>query len=169
LNFQWLIGPSSIYVAKQQRTTWNHPKKYFFYLQSLFLILYLYKQLLSEIGPKSTHSFQSPSCSIINISIEVYRMLLFCKRFYEHEIKKSFTVYYSLLFVSSLLSYQKTHFVFSNATLFVIASSSMCIVIHTVTGHRSFHTTTLPYIIDALDFKNESCGLSNSVTYISFA
>ena len=87
LNFQWLIGPSSIYVAKQQRTTWNHPKKYFFYLQSLFLILYLYKQLLSEIGPKSTHSFQSPSCSIINISIEVYRMLLFCKRFYEHEIK----------------------------------------------------------------------------------
>jgi hypothetical protein len=24
LNFQWLIGPSSIYVAKQQRTKWNH-------------------------------------------------------------------------------------------------------------------------------------------------
>jgi hypothetical protein len=27
LNFQWLIGPSSIYVAKQQRTKWNHQKK----------------------------------------------------------------------------------------------------------------------------------------------
>ena len=30
LNFQWLIGPFSIYVAKQQRTKWNH--KTFFFL-----------------------------------------------------------------------------------------------------------------------------------------
>jgi hypothetical protein len=62
---------------------------------------------------------------------------------------------------------KKTHFVFSNATLFVITSSSMFIVIHTVTGHRSFHTATLPYIIESLDFKNESCGLSNISTYKS--
>ena len=61
---------------------------------------------------------------------------------------------------------KKPHCVISNAALFVIASSSMFIVIHTVTGHRSFHTATLPYMIDALDFKNESCGLSNSVIYI---
>jgi hypothetical protein len=27
LNFQWLIGPSSIYVAKQQKTKWNHKNK----------------------------------------------------------------------------------------------------------------------------------------------
>ena len=111
---------------------------------------------------KSKYKFISPSCNIINNSFEVFRMLLFYKRFYGHEIKISFTVYYSLLFVSSLLSYQKTHFVFSNATLFVITSSSM----FTVTGHRSFHTATLPYIIDSLDFKNESCGLSISVIYI---
>ena len=114
---------------------------------------------------KSKSKFISPSCNIINISFEVYRMLLFYKTFYGHEIKISFTVYYSLLFVSSLLSYQKTHFVFSNATLFVITSSSMFIVIHTVTCHMSFHTATLPYIIESLDFKNESCRLSNSVIY----
>jgi hypothetical protein len=29
LNFQWLIGPSSIYVAKQQRTKWNHQNNIF--------------------------------------------------------------------------------------------------------------------------------------------
>ena len=46
LNFQWLIGPSSIYVAKQQRTKWNHQKKKFLTFQWLCLILYLYKQFL---------------------------------------------------------------------------------------------------------------------------
>ena len=35
LNFQWLFGPSSIYVAKQQRTKWNHKKKYFSYLSMI--------------------------------------------------------------------------------------------------------------------------------------
>jgi hypothetical protein len=35
LNFQWLIGPSSIYVAKQQRTKWNHQNKYFSYLSMI--------------------------------------------------------------------------------------------------------------------------------------
>jgi len=42
----------------------------------------------------------------------------------------------------------------------------MFIIMHIVTDHRSFHTATLPYMIDSLDFKNESCGLSNSVIYI---
>jgi hypothetical protein len=42
----------------------------------------------------------------------------------------------------------------------------MFIVIHTVTGHRSFHTATLPYIIESLDFKNESCGLSNTTRHL---
>jgi hypothetical protein len=48
LNFQWLIGPSSIYVAKQQRTKWNHPKNYFLTFQWLCWIWYLhvYKQFL---------------------------------------------------------------------------------------------------------------------------
>ena len=49
LNFQWLIGPSSIYVAKQQlniRTKWNHQKKKILTFQWLCLIVYLYKQFL---------------------------------------------------------------------------------------------------------------------------
>ena len=46
LNFHWLIGPSSIYVAKQQRTKWNHKKKNVLTFQWLCLILYLYKQFL---------------------------------------------------------------------------------------------------------------------------
>ena len=29
LNFQWLIGPSSNYVAKQQRTKWNYQQQKF--------------------------------------------------------------------------------------------------------------------------------------------
>jgi hypothetical protein len=44
-NVQWLIGPSSIYVAEQQRTKWNH-KKNILTFQWLCLILYLYKQFL---------------------------------------------------------------------------------------------------------------------------
>jgi hypothetical protein len=32
LNFQRFIGPSSIYVARQQRTKWNHQANYFSYL-----------------------------------------------------------------------------------------------------------------------------------------
>jgi hypothetical protein len=48
LNFQWLIGPSSIYVAKQQsqRTKWNHKQNICLTFQWLCLILYLYKQFL---------------------------------------------------------------------------------------------------------------------------
>ena len=45
LYFQWLIGLSSIYVAKQRRTKWNHQKKNLTF-QWLCLILYLYKQFL---------------------------------------------------------------------------------------------------------------------------
>ena len=51
LNFHWLIGPSSIYVAKQQRTKWNHKKKNVLTFQWLCLILYLYKQFLSLSHP----------------------------------------------------------------------------------------------------------------------
>ena len=43
LNFQWLIGPSSIYVAKQQRTSEIIKKNIFLTFQWLCLILYLYK------------------------------------------------------------------------------------------------------------------------------
>ena len=46
LNFQWLIGPSSIYVPKQQRTKWNHQNNIFLTFQWLCLILYLYKLFL---------------------------------------------------------------------------------------------------------------------------
>ena len=46
LNFQWLIGPSSIYVAKQQRTSEIIKKNIFLTFQWLCLILYLYKHFL---------------------------------------------------------------------------------------------------------------------------
>ena len=46
LNFQWLIGPFSIYVAKQQRTKRNYQKGIFLTFQWLCLILNLYKQFL---------------------------------------------------------------------------------------------------------------------------
>jgi hypothetical protein len=46
LNFQWLIGPFSIYVAKQQRTKWNHQTNFVLTFQWLCFVLYLYKQFL---------------------------------------------------------------------------------------------------------------------------
>ena len=46
LNFQWLIGLSSIYVAKQQRTKWNHQNKYFSYLSIIVFNIISKKQFL---------------------------------------------------------------------------------------------------------------------------
>jgi hypothetical protein len=46
LNFQWFIGPSFIYVARQQRTKWNHSKINFSYL-SRYIFVKLYALLMS--------------------------------------------------------------------------------------------------------------------------
>ena len=56
LNFQWLIGPSLIYVAKQQRTKWNHQKNIFLTFQWLCMLLSLYKQFL-RLGQNLPLSF----------------------------------------------------------------------------------------------------------------
>ena len=64
LNFQWLIGPSSIYVAKQQRTKWNHQKKYFSYL-SMIVFNIISISTVSEIGPKSTLIIPTPLISLL--------------------------------------------------------------------------------------------------------
>ena len=70
LKFQWLIGSSSIYVAKQQRTKWYHKNNIVLTFQWFCLILYLYKQFLrlGQYLPYHTHSFSmrwwwSPLCT----------------------------------------------------------------------------------------------------------
>ena len=64
LNFKWLIGPSSLYVAKQQRTKRNHQKIYFSYLSMIvFNITFVYCIYINsfwdwaKIYPYHTHSF----------------------------------------------------------------------------------------------------------------
>ena len=61
LNFQWLIGPSSIYIAKQQRTKWNHQHIYFSCLSmTAFNIIYIYINSFwdwAKIYHYHTHSF----------------------------------------------------------------------------------------------------------------
>ena len=67
LNFQWWIDPSSIYVAKQQRTKWRHLKFSFLSFQWLCLILYLYTVNsfwdLANNDPYHTNSLYFSSCS----------------------------------------------------------------------------------------------------------
>jgi hypothetical protein len=72
LNFQWLIGPSSIYVAKQQRTKWNHQNNICLTFQWLCLTLYLHKQFLGlgqnlPLSYSLLYQFEFSLCYLLNI------------------------------------------------------------------------------------------------------